>query len=339
MFELITQIIILAAIYFLVRFVLLSFIERKYLTWFGGIVLVLLMVLAFLEPNNRTVGLLWGILSFPLRPLGLVLILLGYAVRQGYKKVTGPQVMAALIILLICSLPVTAYLLTAQSEQKPLLETRGQQEVTAARGVAAIVVLGDGGSPTDPTYRIRSQLSTGEDGISVGQRSRLLYASQLYASQQARGSDPLMIVSVGPKPIEQDGISETAAISDLLISNGIPQDRIRIDLEGVDPRTSAIATQQLLASNDPTARVPIMVVAPAINMRRVSSTFANLNFDVIGRPTDFYVFQLQGGLRLAAASDLIPNAEALVITTRVVDEYLTTVYYFLRGWLVDPLGF
>jgi hypothetical protein len=336
MFELITQIIILAAIYFLVRFVLLTLIGQKYLGWVGGIVLVLLMVLAFLEPTNRTVGLLWGILAFPLRPLGLVLLLLGYAVREGHKKVAGPQVMAALMILLICSLPVTAYLLTAQSEQKPLLETRGQQDVTAARGVAAIVVMGDGGSPNDPTYRIRSQLSTGEYGISVGQRSRLLYAAQLYSSQRARGNDPLVIVSVGPNPIEQAGISETSSITDLLTANGVPQDRIRIDMEGVDPRTSAIATQQLLASNDPNVRVPIMVVAPAINMRRVSSTFAKLNFDVIARPTDFYVFQIQGGLRLAAASDLIPNAEALVITTRVIDEYLATVYYFLRGWLADP---
>jgi DUF218 domain len=338
MFELITQIIILAAIYFLVRFVLLSFIERKYLTWLGGIVLVLLMVLAFLEPTNRTVGLLWGILSFPLRPLGLVLILLGYAVRKGVKTVSGPQVMASLIILLICSLPVTAYLLTAQSEQQPVLQTTGQQDVTAARGVEAIVVLGDGSSPTDPTYRIRSQLNTGEDGISVAQRSRLLYASQLYASQRARGNDPLIIVSVGPKPLEQNGISETSSINDLLTTNGVPQDRIRIDLEGVDPRTSAVSAQRLLASGDAAARVPIMVVAPAINIRRVSSTFARLNFDVVPRPTDFYVFQLQGGLRLAAASDLIPNVEALVITTRVVDEYLATVYYFLRGWLVDPLG-
>ncbi len=337
MFELITQIIILAAIYFLVRFVLLSFIERKYLTWLGGIVLVLLMVLAFLEPNNRTVGLLWGILSFPLRPLGLVLILLGYAVRQGYKKVAGAQVMAALMILLICSLPVTAYLLTAQSEQKPLLETRGQQDVTAELGVAAIVVLGDGGSPTDPTYRIRSQLSTGEDGISVGQRSRLLYAAQLYTSQRDRGNNPLVIVSVGPNPIEQAGISETASITDFLTSSGVPSDRIRIDRVGADPRSSALGTQQILASSDSTVRVPIMLVAPSINIRRASSTFANLNFEVIPRPTDFYVFQLQGGLRLAAISDLVPNAEALVITTRVVDEYLATVYYFLRGWLADPL--
>jgi DUF218 domain len=339
MFELITQIIILAAIYFLVRYVLLSLIGRKYLTWLGGIVLVLLLVLAFIEPNNRTVGLLWGILSFPLRPLGLVLLLLGYAVREGYKKVAGPQVMAALLILLICSLPVTAYLLTAQAEQKPLLEIRGQQDVTADRGVEAIVVLGDGGSPTDPTYRIRSQINTGEDGISVAQRSRLLYASQLYTSQRERGNDPLVIVSVGPRPLDQGGISETASITDLLTANGVPQDRIRIDLEGADSRTSAIATQQLLASNDTTVRVPIMIVAPAINMRRVSSSFARMNFDVIARPTDFYVFQIQGGLRLAAASDLIPNAEALVITTRVVDEYLATVYYFLRGWLADPLGF
>jgi DUF218 domain len=336
MFELITQIIILAAIYFLVRYVLLSLIGRKYLTWLGGIVLVLLLVLAFIEPNNRTVGLLWGILSFPLRPLGLVLLLLGYAVREGYKKVAGPQVMAALLILLICSLPVTAYLLTAQAEQKPLLEIRGQQDVTADRGVEAIVVLGDGGSPTDPTYRIRSQINTGEDGISVAQRSRLLYASQLYTSQRDRGNDPLVIVSVGPRPLDQGGLSETSSITDLLTANGVPQERIRIDLEGADSRTSAIATQQLLASNDATVRVPIMVVAPAINMRRVSSSFARMNFDVIARPTDFYVFQIQGGLRLAAASDLIPNAEALVITTRVVDEYLATVYYFLRGWLADP---
>jgi uncharacterized SAM-binding protein YcdF (DUF218 family) len=204
--------------------------------------------------------------------------------------------------------------------------------------VESIIVLGDGGSPTDPTYRIRSQLNTGEDGISVAQRSRLLYASQLYASQRARGNDPLVIVSVGPRPLEQEGVSETNSINDLLTSNGVPQDRIRIDIEGVDPRTSALVAQRFLASNDANARVPVIVVAPAINMRRVSSTFARLNFEVVPRPTDFYVFQLQGGLRLAAASDLIPNVEALVITTRVVDEYLTTVYYFLRGWLVDPLG-
>jgi DUF218 domain len=338
MFELITQIIILAAIYFLVRYVLLSFIDRKYLTWFGGIVLILLMVLAFLEPTNRTVGLLWGILSFPLRPLGLVLILLTYAIRKGVSKVTGPQTMAALLILLVCSLPVTAYLLTAQAEQRTIQETTGQQEVTAAQGVQAIAVLGDGSSPTDPTYRIRSQLNTGEDGVSVAQRSRLLYAAQLYGSQRARGNDPLVIVSVGPRPLERDGVSETASISDLLVTNGVPQDRIRIDTVGVDPRTSGIEAQRILAANDVASRVPIMVVAPAINIRRVSSTFAKLNFDVVPRPTDFYVFQLQGGLRLAAASDLIPNVEALVITTRVVDEYLATVYYFLRGWLVDPLG-
>ncbi|MCU0568106.1 MAG: YdcF family protein [Oculatellaceae cyanobacterium Prado106] len=338
MFELITQIIILAAIYFLVRFVLLSFIERRYLTWLGGVVLVLLLVLAFLEPTNRTVGLLWGILSFPLRPLGLVLVLLAYAMRKGTKAVMGPQVMAALLILLISSLPVTAYLLTAQSEQRTVSEVAAQQDAVATRGVSAIVVLGDGSAPTDPTYRIRAQLNTSEDGISVSQRSRLLYAAQLYNTQVNRGNDPLVIVSVGPRPLEQDGVSETTAITDVLIGNGVPRDRIRVDLEGVDPRTSAVVTQRLLASGEAAVRVPVILIAPALNIRRATSTFAKLNFEVVPRPTDFYVFQLQSGVRLAAASDLIPSAEALVITTRVIDEYLSTVYYFLRGWLVDPLG-
>ncbi|NJR65742.1 MAG: hypothetical protein HC772_11080 [Leptolyngbyaceae cyanobacterium CRU_2_3] len=88
MFELITQILILVGIYFLVRFVLLTWIDKRYLTWLGGIVLVLLMVLAFLDPTNKTVGVLWGVISFPLRPLGLVLILLISSVRLGTKRLT-----------------------------------------------------------------------------------------------------------------------------------------------------------------------------------------------------------------------------------------------------------
>jgi len=85
-------------------------------------------------------------------------------------------------------------------------------------------------------------------------------------------------------------------------------------------------------------RIPIQLVTPALGLRRSASTFARLNFAIIPKPTDFYVFQSHAGLQLAALTDLIPSAEALVITSRVVDEYLATVYYFLRGWLTDPLG-
>jgi uncharacterized SAM-binding protein YcdF (DUF218 family) len=330
MFELITQIIVLVAIYFLLRFLFLQVIGGKYLNFIGGAVLIVLLILAFFEPTNRTIGLLWGILSFPLRPLGLTLILLGYALRQGAKKVNGPQVVAATLILLISSLPLTAYLLTFQAEQRALL-----QNPTAGVLVQSIVVLGDGATPTDPAYRIRTQLNTVDDGITVAQRSRLLYAAQLYNEQVAAGGDPIVFVSVGPRPLQRDGVSETQAIRELLTVNGVPGDRILIDSEGVDPRTTALSLQRRLGGPE---AGPIIVVSPAINIRRAASTFTRLGYRVVPRPTDFYIFQLQGGLRLAALTDLVPSAEALVITTRVVDEYLATVYYFLRGWLTDPLG-
>jgi uncharacterized SAM-binding protein YcdF (DUF218 family) len=360
MFELITQILVLVGIYFLARFVLLTWIDRRYLTWLGGLVLVLLMVLAFLDPTNRTVGILWGVISFPLRPLGLTLLLLGYALSAGTKKVRGPQVMAALLILLISSLPLTAYLLTAQTEQKSALEL-SQRPVD--RDIPAIVVLGDGTTPSNPAYRLRAQLSNVSDGLSTTLQSRLLYAGQLYAEQRARGISPIVIVSAGPQPIlAQPGITSAQVITNFLVQRGgIPAEQIRVDEKGIDPRSSAIAVREILTPGNipvdcrlyavcdttvqelPTntnagPRIPIELVTPALGLRRASSTFARLNFAILPRPTDFYVFQSQAGLRLAALTDLIPSAEALTISSRVVDEYLATVYYFLRGWLTDPLG-
>ena len=360
MFELITQILILVGVYYLVRFVLLTWIDRRYLTWMGGLVLVLLMVLAFFDPTNRTVGTLWGVLSFPLRPLGLCLLLLGYALSAGTKKIKGPQVMSALLILLVSSLPLTAYLLTAQTEQKTALDL-SQRPVD--RDVPAIVILGDGTTPSNPAYRLRSQLSNIADGLSVTLQSRLLYAGQLYAEQRTRGISPVVIVSAGPQPLlAQPNITSEQAITNFLVQrSGVPAEQIRVDAEGIDPRSSAIAVRKLLSPGNvpgdcrlytvcdnttqelPTTtsagpRIPIELVTPALGLRRAASTFARLNFAIIPRPTDFYVFQSQAGLKLAALTDLIPSAEALTITSRVVDEYLATVYYFLRGWLTDPLG-
>lgn len=362
MFELITQILVLVGIYFLVRFVLLTWIERRYLTWLGGLVLVLLMVLAFLDPTNKTVGSLWGVISFPLRPLGLVLILMSSSLRLGTKKVDGSQIMAALLILLISSLPLTAYLLTERTEQKPALEL---SQRASDRNVEAIVVLGDGTTPSNPAYRLRSQLSNIADGLSVTLQSRLLYAGQLYAEQRSRGNTPLVIVSAGPQPIlAQPNVTSADVITNFLIQRaGVDSSQIRIETEGIDPRSSAIAVRQILSpgaaadncrlyatcdngsiqeiQRDPAVADPrntVELVTPALGLRRAVSTFARLNIASIPRPTDFYVFQSQAGIRLAALTDLIPSAEALVITSRVVDEYLATLYYFLRQWLTDPLG-
>jgi hypothetical protein len=369
MVELITQILILVGIFFLLRFVLWGLVPRTYLTWFGLLVLLFILAIVFLEPDNRTAGILWGILSFPLRPLGLVLILLSYALSRVYivfwwgrpaGKVTWavPQLLAAFLILVITSLPLTAYLLTAQTEQRTALEL---SLIPAPSNVQALVVLGDGTSPTDPTYRVRTQLSNTSNGLSTSLESRLSYAAQLYSQQATQGTAPLIIVSAGPQAIlGRPGDTSTDAIMAFLGRMGIPAEQIQIDSEGFDPRSSAIAVRKILlgpgarecavyvvcddgsvnrfqTGGNPN-RIPVILLTPALNLRRATSTFTRLAFDVTPRPTDFYVFQLQGGLRLAAISDLIPSAEGLTITSRAVDEYFAWLYYFTRGWLQDPLN-
>jgi hypothetical protein len=364
MFELITQILLLVGLYYLIRAVWPAIYNTKYFAWFGVAVFIALIVMAFAYPTNRTVSILWAILSFPLRPLGLTLVLLGYALSEGWQKVKGMQVLAAFLILLICSLPVTAYLLTAQTEQRTVIEAIRRQEASNPREVQAIVVLGDGTAPLDPTARIRTQVTRPGDGISITLQSRLLYAAELYTNRTQRGSNPLVIVSIGPQPLDARGRplpGEQEAVIVLLTAHGVPQSQIKLDTEGVDPRSSAVSVRRMLGpqgenvdcrifavcddgfrefSTAGTAgpRIPIVLISPAIMIRRASSSFTRLYFEVTPRPTDFYSFQLQRGWDLAALTALVPSAEALVITSRVVNEYLTTVYYFLRGWLADPLA-
>jgi uncharacterized SAM-binding protein YcdF (DUF218 family) len=340
MFELLTQIIVLVGIYYLLRYVLLTFIPRNYLTWIGGILLILILVLALFEPTDETVGAAWSILSFPLRPIGLVLVLLGNAFRGGIKKADTNQIVWATMILLICSLPLTAYLLTSGVEESAVINNINRREqTTVVSDARAIVVLGDGTLPTDPAYRIRTQLNNANQGFGTNLYSRLSFASELYRTQTAQGSDPFVIVSAGPQPeLDQGDVATAENLTSLLVSQGVSQDRIVIDSEGLDARTSAESIRRIL--NMGAARETVILVAPTINVRRATSTFTEAGFNVVSRPTDFFVFQLErgGAIDVSDLSDLIPSAEALAITTRVVDEYLATLYYFMRGWLVDPLG-
>ncbi|GAB4232589.1 MAG: hypothetical protein Kow00121_60710 [Elainellaceae cyanobacterium] len=358
MYEVITTLIILGVVFALLRTVFGTFIPRSFITWVGFGVFLLILATVFISPDNRLAGTFWGILSFPFRPLGLSLLLLGYALRFGVGKISlgRSQILSAFIILVIFSLPLTAYLLTAQTEQRTALEFSTQQE---ADNVEAIVVLGDGTIPTDPVYRTRTQLSNPTNGLGVALESRLAYAAQLYIEQ---GDQPPIIVSVGPQALlAEPGRTPAQAINAYLGKFGIPAEKVVIDNEGFDPRSSAVAVRELflgegavdecavfaicedgevrrLNQNEDGPVIPIILVTPAITLRRAISTFNNLNFRVVPRPTDFYVFQIQGGLDLAIITDLIPNAEALAINTRVIDEYLAWIYYFMRGWLSDPLS-
>jgi uncharacterized SAM-binding protein YcdF (DUF218 family) len=341
MFELLTRILLWAFIFGILWYIFSQFIPRVYLTWLGGLLVAAFIILSFLDPTDRTVSVVWNLLSLPLQPLGLTIVLLLSSLRGGVNKTTGNAVLAALLILLISSTPVVAYWLTNQTQQTVFssLSAAGDRTADPAT-VRAIVILGDNADPGGSAYRTRTQLNAAEAGFSTALTPRLIFASELYGTQVDQGNNPLVIVSLGPQ-LDASAVNEAQAVTDFLVSRGVPAERVLIESTGVNLRSVGVEVNRLLRDRGFAQGDTTILVASAINIRRAGSTFAQLGLDPILRPTDLYSFQIQPppDEELLVLEDLVPNVDALALTTRVVEEYLASIYYFLRGWLVNPLLF
>jgi uncharacterized SAM-binding protein YcdF (DUF218 family) len=336
MFELLTRILLWSLIFGIIWYVFVQFIPRLYLTWLGGLLIAVFIVLAFFDPTDRTVNVVWNLLSLPLRPLGLTILLLLVALRNGTAKIAGNSVLAALLVLLISSTPIVSYWLTSQTEQAVLenIQAQGDRPADPAL-VRAIVVLGD---TVDPTYNARIQVNSAQAGFGTALTSRLLYATQLYREQSDQGNSPLVIVSPGPQRDPED-VTQNQAITNFLTGRGVPADRVAITTTGATVRSSAVEVEQLLRDRGFTQNNSVILVTSAINIRRAASTFSQVGLDPVSRPTDLLGFQIQPEERFLMLEDLVPSVDALALTSRVIEEYLASIYYFLRGWLVNPEGF
>jgi uncharacterized SAM-binding protein YcdF (DUF218 family) len=227
------------------------------------------------------------------------------------------MILAALLVLILSSMPVVAYWFAEQAERDAAART-----VCCDETAAAIVLLGKGTTQPHIPNRVAIQLTdTG---------NRLPYAAVLYRKQLA----PMVIVTAGPRRELEGYVGEAKDIETLLANNmGVPRSSIVLDDNGSNIRTSAEEVRKILDSRGVGRKV--ILVTSAMQMRRASLTFAHMGMQVIPRATDFYTFQSTAGgtsrLRLDAG-DFLPNAEALLTTTRVFDEYFGSVYYYLRGW-------
>lgn len=336
--ELLTRILLLALFIWLFWYIIRELIPGNYLTILGGLGLVALAVVAFQDPNDRLVGPLWTVLSFPFKPLGLSILLLAVALRKGLKAMDSNLVAWALAVLWIFSTPLVAYWLVGRTQ-----DTAEQLAALNDQGRAAdvIVVLGDGASPSDPAYRGGTQLNNPDNGFGNSFVSRLQYAGELYQQQRAVGVIPLVIVSPGPQ-INDNSEELRGDITRILGAFGVPPDQVVIETGGVDMRTSATGVAFILAERGyQETGYTMLLVAPANRVRRGRSTFADrlgiVRSDVIPAPTDFYGFQTGGDDLLMRLGDLLPTAEALKLSSDIVEEYLASVYYFLRGWMYAPI--
>ncbi|MEO0458025.1 MAG: ElyC/SanA/YdcF family protein [Cyanobacteria bacterium P01_A01_bin.114] len=349
MLELLTRVLLWALIGYVIWSILLKLIPRKYLTWFGGLVLLVLMVVSFVDPNDDTISIIWRLISLPLSPLGLSVIFLGASLSAGMTKVNGRQVAIALTILLLTSTPLVSRYLVGQAERavanayetrRSICEGVCPADVPERAGLGragAIVVFGESADAANANALFRNQDNNAYNSALV---SRLIYAADIYRQS---GSRPFVIVTAGPDDGEELEAEKTAFIRQTLARNGVLGEDIRLIETGLNARRTADEVEEFLEdqrvlparngrSEQDDARV--VLVAPAIAMSRAALTFEQMDMEVVARPTDFYTADLdRGDDLLERLPEILPNAESLALTSRYWNEVLTSSYYFLRGWL------
>lgn len=107
-------------LWLLIGTIVYSLFQRFYPqgTFAGRVVLVIILVvlaLSFVNPNEPAVASLWRVISFPLKPLGASILMMIFAAQRikggGIDKPGGYLVGWALTILLLSSTPAIAYFL------------------------------------------------------------------------------------------------------------------------------------------------------------------------------------------------------------------------------------
>jgi len=332
MFLLLTQVLLWLLVTVLLYNLLVKVIPKTYLTLLGGVFLFAIIVLAFFFPNERLVRTAWDVLSFPLKPVGATILLLSVALNQGLKK--RNQVVAALLILLISSTPFFSTLLARSLELGEVSPTArtvgaggGAAPAAQTQPAGAIVLLGQG--TTQANLPPRTQVQLTDTG------NRILYTSQVYRQQRDLGASPIVIVSAGPREEAQGGnqTAEANDIATLLTQLGVPRERIVTEARSSDLRGSAQEVRGILSRRG-IGGTRVIVITSGYNSRLARLTYTNAGINVISRPTNF--FAVQPGTREnfnISIRSFIPSVEALGISTRIVDEFYTTIYYYLRGWL------
>ncbi|MEH2210383.1 hypothetical protein [Nostoc sp.] len=134
-------------LWLLIGTIVYSLFQRFYPSgsFVGRLILVVILVivaLSFLNPNEPAVASLWRMLSFPLKPLGASVLLMILAAQKikggGIDKPGGYLIGWALTILLLASTPAVAYFLY----RAPLAMTGETSVATATPTSGTLVALG-----------------------------------------------------------------------------------------------------------------------------------------------------------------------------------------------------
>jgi uncharacterized SAM-binding protein YcdF (DUF218 family) len=165
-----------------------------------------------------------------------------------------------------------------------------------------------------------------------GAGDRVLYAAQLYH----QGVAPKLLLTGGFIPWRSKRIASPAAeMAEILAMLSVPMEALWLEHESVNTYENALFSKDILEEK---GIKKIILVTSASHMRRSVALFEQQGFEVIPAPTDYSVTenswnQLWEPKLVTQIFNILPTAENLSETTKILKEYFGFWVYGLRGWL------
>ena len=248
-------------------------------------------------------------------PVGLVSLLIILALFLGRR--TGLRQAALILALLVLTLGGNRWVAMGLARS---LERR-YLPPTPMPNAQAIVVLG-GGTESPDSPRPITEINSGGD--------RVLYAAWLYM----QGKAPVILASGGTLDWELRQTTSAQNMQAFLQMIGVPAEDILTQPESRNTYEDALYSAQLL--KDKGIR-RILLVTSAWHMPRSVRLFQAQGLEVVPAPTDFNV--TDAGWKELTSLDvrvqilgLLPSADNLGLTTRMLKEYLGMLVYDLQGY-------
>lgn len=329
MFAILSAFLLLILILVILWYLMAKVVPKQAFLVVGVAFVVAILIINFVSPGQGFTGDVWQILSVPLTPFGLsvfLIFLVLLKMKNGTLEKPAPVMLwVAFGIIFFSSQPLISYQLARFFEQEAVTV---EMQPSTNEAVAAIALLGKNTTEANIPYRTQVQLTE--------QGDRILYTASLYNQQRNQGRTPRVIICAPQRQGlsgKQEQRSEAEDIAKILERLGVSRSQMDLREDANNLRRSAEAVKSALETSKIVDR-PVMVVTSGIHLRRAVQTFRRLGMKVVPRPSSFHTFQSQGSpKRTLTIQDFLPSLEAYKITNEIFKEYLSTIYYFLRGWL------
>jgi uncharacterized SAM-binding protein YcdF (DUF218 family) len=250
--------------------------------------------------------------SFTFLLLGLTLgVLLGYGPRR-CRRLAIPALTLLAGGYWLASLPIVSEALATR------FHARDAAPATATRlaGAEAIVVLGAGAS----SYSVAGHTTT------VPHRQTLYNAVEAARLFHLMSGRLTVIASGGVARPQSQEEPETTMLRDLLVSAGVPPERIILESESRTTHEQALNIAPLLKAHD---WEHFALVTPPVQLPRAAAVFATQGVHPIPAAAP-YRPAIPGR---SPPSRWIPNGGSLNDSAEAAYDYLAWGYYWMRGWL------